>query len=92
MAFKNSAFTFPGLVYDKKRKRKQVVPMDFTLNGVRETLDRPVSLADLLQARGYPLQAIVLELNGALVPSTAWERLKLSENDVLEILRFVGGG
>lgn len=62
------------------------------INGVRETLDRTVSLADLLQARGYPLSAVVIERNGAIVPQSEWERLTLSENDTLEILRFVGGG
>jgi sulfur carrier protein len=66
--------------------------MNLTLNGVRETLDRPVSLADLLQARGYPLPAIVIELNGAIVPSAEWGQRVLGENDRLEILRFVGGG
>ncbi|NTV52613.1 MAG: sulfur carrier protein ThiS [Candidatus Firestonebacteria bacterium] len=66
--------------------------MNLTINGVRETLDRTVSLADLLQARGYPLSAVVIERNGAIVPQSEWGHLMLSENDTLEILRFVGGG
>jgi sulfur carrier protein len=66
--------------------------MNLTINGVQETLDQAVSLADLLQARGYPLAAVVVEHNGAVVPSAAWGQTMLSENDTLEILRFVGGG
>jgi sulfur carrier protein len=66
--------------------------MFLSINGVRETLERTMNLAEFLQAKGYPTDAIVVEYNGAIIRQPEWAAIKLAENDALEILRFVGGG
>ncbi len=66
--------------------------MQLVVNGIRETLDAPISVSDFLTLKGYPATAVVVERNGAILRQPEWSTTLLAEEDTLEILRFVGGG
>ena len=50
------------------------------------------TLADLLRSNGYDEKRVAVELNGKIVPRKDYSGVMLRDNDVLEIVSFVGGG
>lgn len=50
------------------------------------TLDHIVSKLELRSDR------VAIELNGEIVPRTAWQQTTVNTGDRLEIVHFVGGG
>lgn len=65
--------------------------MELIINGKREGGEFSTVLA-LLEARGHAPQAVVVELNGEILPRTAYAERSLADGDSLEIVQFVGGG
>lgn len=65
--------------------------MELIINGKRESGEFSTILA-LLEARGHAPQAVVVELNGEILPRTAYAERSLADGDSLEIVQFVGGG
>lgn len=66
--------------------------MEIRINGEIETLDRPVSLEELLTRLNLRKDTVVCELNRSIVKKNAYGNTLLNENDTLEIVHFVGGG
>lgn len=62
------------------------------VNGEDFALAKPVDLLSFLQERGYDVSRIAVERNGVIVPRTQYAACRLSAQDKLEIVRFVGGG
>ena len=54
--------------------------------------DRTHTVAALLALRGLDPQRVAVERNGAIVPRDAFAATVLTDDDVLEIVSFVGGG
>lgn len=50
------------------------------------------SVMDILQKWNYPLDRIVVELNGEIITPTDYSHRKVKPTDYLEIVSFVGGG
>ena len=50
------------------------------------------SLSDYLKDNGYNPESIVIELNGEILNRNNYSSVVLQENDVVEILMFMGGG
>lgn len=66
--------------------------MIFTLNGKQESIEKPVSLAALVAAKGLCPEKIVVEHNFAIISKEDWPKIMLRDQDMLEIISFVGGG
>lgn len=62
------------------------------VNGKEISLNRTMNLSDFLIAQGYKLDKIAVERNQEIVPKNTYEKVMLTECDVLEIVSFVGGG
>lgn len=62
------------------------------VNGSSTPLDREQSLYDFLQSRSIDINTIAIELNGEIISKAAYEKIRLNDEDVLEIVHFVGGG
>jgi len=62
-----------------------------TING-RSLNINGVRLIEYLTENSYNIQRVVVELNGNILPKGEYETTVLKENDVVEILAFVGGG
>lgn len=62
------------------------------VNGRPERGAAGQSLQTYVVAAGYPLDRIAIELNGAIVPKSAYADRLLSDGDRLEIVQFMGGG
>ena len=66
--------------------------MRATVNG--ETIDLPdgLTVSALLQHLGVRAERVAVERNGAVVRRARHAEEKLAQDDVLEIVTFVGGG
>jgi thiamine biosynthesis protein ThiS len=62
------------------------------LNGESKTIADSLTLAELVSQLDLPAVRIALELNRTVVRRSDWEKTKLSEDDRIEIVHFVGGG
>lgn len=51
-----------------------------------------INLTDYLVKNNYNLKHIVIELNGNILSNSEYDDILLKENDVVEILMFMGGG
>lgn len=66
--------------------------MNITVNGrPRETVDNE-TITGLLAASNLQPAATVVERNGDIVDRADYTTTTLEEGDVLELVRFVGGG
>ena len=62
------------------------------VNGEPTRLGERMSLVDFLEERNDAPTRVVVERNGVIVPRDDYPTTFLEEEDVLEILHFVGGG
>ena len=62
------------------------------VNGKEITLQKEISVHELLLNEGYDPQKVAVEKNGNIVPKKFFENEKLADGDKLEIVTFVGGG
>lgn len=63
-----------------------------TVNGETLEIQKGSTLLELLEARGYRLGVIAVELNGTILNKDAYGTTPLHDGDKLEIVSFVGGG
>ncbi|MCG3197368.1 MAG: sulfur carrier protein ThiS [Candidatus Omnitrophica bacterium] len=66
--------------------------MNLTINGKSEAVESVRTLADLLARLNLDQRQVVVELNERIIRRNDVEGTLLSNEDRLEILRFVGGG
>ncbi len=62
------------------------------VNGTLITLDKSQTLFDFLQSQSIDFNTIAVERNGEIIPRSTYQNVILSDEDTLEIVRFVGGG
>ncbi|SHI78544.1 sulfur carrier protein ThiS [Desulfosporosinus lacus] len=62
------------------------------VNGTLITLDKSQTLFDFLQSQSIDFNTIAVERNGEIIPRSTYQNVVLSDEDTLEIVRFVGGG
>ena len=51
-----------------------------------------ITLSDYLQSTAYDPTRIAVERNGEIVPKRVYKDTVLQDNDVIEVVSFVGGG
>ncbi|MCD8180547.1 MAG: sulfur carrier protein ThiS [Firmicutes bacterium] len=50
------------------------------------------SLAELLKDNGYKRDKIAVEINGAIIKKSDYDKTAVNSGDVIEVVSFVGGG
>jgi thiazole synthase len=63
-----------------------------TLNGDQRSIAAGASVADLVRDIGLDPAKVAVERNLEIVPRSTLAQVLLADNDVLEIVHFVGGG
>ena len=67
--------------------------MKLTVNGEKKEFPKPLSIAELLdQLKISSNIRVAVALNGQVIPKKEHPNTPLKENDVVEIVRMVGGG
>jgi sulfur carrier protein len=66
--------------------------MILTLNGKQESIEKPLSLDLLVAAKGLSPEKIVVEHNFSIISKEDWSKILVKDQDIIEIVSFVGGG
>ena len=66
--------------------------MNATVNGEKQVLEEGITIAGLLDKLGLSQEATVVQRNDDIVAREAYDTTAVQEGDVLELVRFVGGG
>ncbi len=66
--------------------------MHIHLNGEARELPTPMTVAELLDAAGYSLKRVAVEINRDIVPRSRHATHRLCEGDRVEIVQAIGGG
>ena len=62
------------------------------LNGKKVVIKSNYSLFDLLKRYKLVNKKVAIEHNGIIVPKTSYKKKYLKNNDLVEIVHFIGGG
>jgi len=66
--------------------------MKIFINGQPTEVESGLTIASLLEARGYKLPNIAVEINQALCPRSSYASTQITKGLSIEIVAFVGGG
>ena len=66
--------------------------MNIQVNGEHKQVADHISIGDLLRSNTLDPAKVVVEVNMQIVKRDAFDSCLLHDNDMVEILRFVGGG
>jgi len=66
--------------------------MQITVNGENKEFPPETSLSELLKSFDFDERYVAVELNREIVPRAQFSEKLLLEDDILEIVTFVGGG
>ena len=62
------------------------------INGKNKTIDNQSTLHELINDLKIPIKKIAIEFNREIVDKKKIKKIKLKNNDVIEIVHFIGGG
>ncbi len=65
--------------------------IEVRVNGTDERL-KECTIEVLVAGKGLDAASLVVEHNGRIVKQVDWSKVVLKQQDVLELLNFVGGG
>src|ERR1700730_14970239 len=71
---------------------RESIAMNRVINGETQVLNRPLTLAGLVEQLQMKPDRVAIELNRNIVARDQWSKTSLAEGDRLEIVHFVGGG
>ena len=66
--------------------------MKITLNGKKKEIKTPTLLSNIIQQSCKQPQYVIAEVNGKIIKSISWEKTAIKNNDIIELVSFVGGG
>jgi sulfur carrier protein len=66
--------------------------MRLIINGLERDIPEPVTLRQLIAAEGDTVDAVLVEVNGALVSRRDYDSHSLAEGDRVEIIQPAFGG
>jgi len=66
--------------------------MQIVVNGQPRDASPPLALPSLIEELQLSGRRVAVELNGAIVPRSAWPSTQLADGDRLEIVHAIGGG
>ena len=66
--------------------------MTITVNGETRDVPSNATVLSVVEALGFAAATVVVQQNDAIIPRDAYAATPVNEDDVLELIRFVGGG
>ncbi|WP_440697655.1 sulfur carrier protein ThiS [Candidatus Pelagibacter sp. HIMB1709] len=71
---------------------KKIKKIKIKLNGKSKSLPDSTYLPDLLKKLNIPINKVAIELNEEIIDKKKINKIRLNENDKIEIVHFIGGG
>tara|TARA_B100000287_G_scaffold226221_1_gene213433 strand:+ start:604 stop:822 length:219 start_codon:yes stop_codon:yes gene_type:complete len=71
---------------------KKIKKIKIRVNGKLSSINDKLSLSKYVKKLKVPLKKVAIELNQEIVDKNKLSKVKLKENDKIEIVHFIGGG
>ena len=71
---------------------KKIKKIKIKINGKFSLINENLSLLIFLRKLKVPLKKVAIELNQEIIDKNKLNRIKLRNNDKIEIVHFIGGG
>ncbi|WP_440680606.1 sulfur carrier protein ThiS [Candidatus Pelagibacter sp. HIMB1623] len=71
---------------------KKIKKIKIKLNGKTKSLPVSTYLSNLLKKLNISINKVAIELNEEIIDKKKINKIKLNENDKIEIVHFIGGG
>ena len=71
---------------------KKIKKIKIKINGKFSTINENLTLSNFLKKLKIPLKKVAIELNLEIIDKKKINKIKLKENDKIEIVHFIGGG
>ena len=71
---------------------KKIKKINIKLNGKKTIVDDQISLNKILKNLNIPIKKVAIELNKEIVNKKKLISIKIKNNDIIEIVHFIGGG
>ena len=71
---------------------KKIKKIKIKLNGKNRSVDHGSSLNELINNLNIPIKKVAIEFNKEIIDKKDIKKIKLKNNDVIEIVHFIGGG
>ena len=62
------------------------------VNGKKMLFDENIMVINLVKKLKIPLNKVAIEINNKIIDKKKIKKVKLNNNDILEIVHFIGGG
>jgi thiazole synthase len=66
--------------------------IEIRLNGETQSLPASLTVLQLLEHFGLPIERVAVEVNRSIVPKASWGARSVGTGDQIEVVHFVGGG
>ena len=71
---------------------KKIKKIKIKLNGKNKTIEDGYSLNELINDLNIPIKKVAIEFNKEIINKKNTKKIKLKNNDIIEIVHFIGGG
>ena len=71
---------------------KKLKKIKIKINGKIKTIIDKLTLYELINDLEIPITKVAIELNKEIINKKKIKKIKLENNDVIEIVHFIGGG
>ena len=71
---------------------KKINKIKIKVNGKNKIIDKGSSLHELVKGLKIPIKKVAIEFNKEIANKKKIKKIKLQNNDVVEIVHFIGGG
>tara|TARA_B100001109_G_C18529528_1_gene319879 strand:- start:331 stop:549 length:219 start_codon:yes stop_codon:yes gene_type:complete len=71
---------------------KKIKKIKIRLNGSIKSILQDCKLSELLKLHRIPLKKVAIEINTEIIDKKKINKIKLKQNDKIEIVHFIGGG
>ena len=71
---------------------KKIKKIKIKINGKFSTISENLNLSIYLKQLKIPLKKVAIELNQEIIDKKKLDKVKLKNNDKIEIVHFIGGG
>ncbi len=71
---------------------KKVNKIKIKINGKYIKIQDKITLLNLIKKLKVPLKKVAIELNQSIINKNSLSKIKIKQNDKIEIVHFIGGG
>ena len=71
---------------------KKIKKIKIRLNGKNKSIDQGYTLKELIDNLNIPIKKVAIEFNKEIIDKKNINKIKLKNDDIIEIVHFIGGG